>query len=337
MPFDQFTVEQLAGDLLPNATLDQRIATGFNRNHRGNSEGGIIPEEYAVEYVVDRVDTTSTVFLGLTTGCARCHNHKYDPITQKEYYQLFAYFNNVPEYGKARRQGNSPPYIKAPTAEQQPKMQQLDAALAAATSPFAKLEPRDGSGADRVGTHPESRRHDRLGTCARPGGALPARRRPRRAGVARAATASRFRSTPQNGQGRFAAGRVGQAATFDGKSYLQSGDIVGFDSYGFYDDKYIDRRMDLSDGGDRRDRHADRRTSFEPNGHGLQPEGREGSVQLRLEVGRRGHPPRDARRRCHSTSGITITLTYDGSRYAEGREGLRRRQRNGSGRSSSTT
>ena len=110
MPYDQFTIEQLAGDLLPNATLDQKIATGFNRNHRGNSEGGIIPEEYAVEYVVDRVDTTSTVFLGLTVGCARCHNHKFDPVTQKEFYQLFAYFNNVPEHGKFRRVGNSPPY-----------------------------------------------------------------------------------------------------------------------------------------------------------------------------------------------------------------------------------
>ena len=80
MPFDQFTVEQIAGDLLPNATLEQKIATGFNRNHRGNSEGGIVPEEYLVEYAVDRVETTSTVFLGLTLGCARCHNHKYDPI-----------------------------------------------------------------------------------------------------------------------------------------------------------------------------------------------------------------------------------------------------------------
>ena len=80
MPFDQFTIEQIAGDMLPNATLDQKIATGFNRNHRGNGEGGIVPEEYAVEYVVDRVDTTSTVWLGLTVGCARCHDHKYDPI-----------------------------------------------------------------------------------------------------------------------------------------------------------------------------------------------------------------------------------------------------------------
>ena len=99
MPFDQFTDEQIAGDMLPSPTLDQLIATGFNRNHRGNGEGGIIEEEYAVEYVVDRVETTSTVWLGLTMGCARCHDHKYDPLTQKEFYRFFAYFNNVPEKG----------------------------------------------------------------------------------------------------------------------------------------------------------------------------------------------------------------------------------------------
>jgi len=116
LPYDRFAVEQLAGDLLSNATPDQRLATGFNRNHRGNTEDGIVPEEYAVEYVVDRLETTSTVFLGVTLGCARCHNHKYDPFTQKEFYQFFAYFNNVPENGRAMKYGNSPPLMKAPTA-----------------------------------------------------------------------------------------------------------------------------------------------------------------------------------------------------------------------------
>ena len=126
IPFDQFTIEQLAGDMLPNARLDQRIASGFNRNHRGNSEGGIIPEEYQVEYVVDRVDTTSTVWLGLTMGCARCHDHKYDPISQREFYQVFAYFNNISEYGRAIKEGNSPPYTAAPTTEQQRLLSQLN-------------------------------------------------------------------------------------------------------------------------------------------------------------------------------------------------------------------
>ncbi len=141
LPFDQFTIEQLAGDMLPNATLDQRIATGFNRNHRGNSEGGIVPEEYAVEYVVDRVDTTATVWLGLTIGCARCHDHKFDPVSQKEFYQLFAYFNNVPEQGRAVKFGNSPPLIKAPTRDQQKKLADLDAKIKEAETAWAKLQP----------------------------------------------------------------------------------------------------------------------------------------------------------------------------------------------------
>jgi hypothetical protein len=101
LPFNQFALDQIAGDMLPNATLEQKMATGFNRNHRANTEDGIIPEEYAVEYVVDRVETTSAVFLGATLGCARCHNH------------------NVPEQGRAMKYGNSEPLIPAPTKDQQ--------------------------------------------------------------------------------------------------------------------------------------------------------------------------------------------------------------------------
>jgi hypothetical protein len=141
LPYDQFTLEQLAGDLLPNPTLDQMIATGFNRNHRGNGEGGIIPEEYAVEYVVDRVETASTVWLGLTLGCCRCHEHKYDPFAQQEFYRLFAFFNNIPENGRANKHGNSPPMIKAPTREQQEKLGAMDREVADAESRFAKLAP----------------------------------------------------------------------------------------------------------------------------------------------------------------------------------------------------
>jgi hypothetical protein len=139
MPFNEFTIEQIAGDMLPGATLDQEIASGFNRNHRGNGEGGIIPEEYAVEYVVDRVETTSAVWLGLTVGCARCHNHKYDPITQKEFYQLFAYFNNIPEKGNANKYGNSAPMIKAPTREQQAQLAEIENKLSAAEKTFVGL------------------------------------------------------------------------------------------------------------------------------------------------------------------------------------------------------
>ena len=99
MPFDRFVIEQVAGDLLPNATDSQRIATGLHRNTMINQEGGIDFEQYRVEAVVDRVSTTGVAFLGLTLGCARCHDHKFDPISQKEFYQVFAFFNNVDELG----------------------------------------------------------------------------------------------------------------------------------------------------------------------------------------------------------------------------------------------
>lgn len=101
MPFDQFTLEQFAGDLLPQATPAQKLATCFHRNHMTNGEGGRDPAESRVDYVIDRVNTTGTVWLGLTLGCCQCHSHKYDPISQAEYYQLFAFFNSIDEDGRA--------------------------------------------------------------------------------------------------------------------------------------------------------------------------------------------------------------------------------------------
>ena len=99
LPYDQFLTWQLAGDLLPNPTREQRIATAFNRLHRQTNEGGSIEEEFRTEYVVDRVNTFGTAMLGLTLECARCHDHKFDPITQRDYYSLFAFFNNIDESG----------------------------------------------------------------------------------------------------------------------------------------------------------------------------------------------------------------------------------------------
>jgi hypothetical protein len=124
MPFDRFTIEQLAGDLLPNSSREQKIATGFNRNHMINFEGGAIAEEYQTEYVVDRVEATSTVWMGMTLGCARCHDHKYDPIKQKEFYQFFAFFNAIPEKGLDGRAGNAEPMLPLPNSSQK---QDLDA------------------------------------------------------------------------------------------------------------------------------------------------------------------------------------------------------------------
>jgi mono/diheme cytochrome c family protein/choline kinase len=119
MPFDRFVIEQFAGDLLPNATRDQIIATGFHRNTPSNYEGGIDFEQYRVEAVADRVNTTGAVFLGLTMGCARCHDHKYDPVSQREYYQMFAFLNNVDEIDKeADRKYFNRPFLDIGTEEQ---------------------------------------------------------------------------------------------------------------------------------------------------------------------------------------------------------------------------
>lgn len=129
LPFDRFTIEQLAGDLLPEPTTDQLVATGFQRNHRLNGEGGIIAEEWRVETVIDRVETTGLTWLGLTLNCCRCHDHKYDPITQREFYQLFAFFNNIAESGTLQGESkNTDPILAVPSPEQQAQLDELAAA-----------------------------------------------------------------------------------------------------------------------------------------------------------------------------------------------------------------
>jgi hypothetical protein len=228
MPFDRFTVEQIAGDLLPNATLDQKLATGFNRNHRGNSEGGVIPEEYAVEYVVDRVDTTATVWLGLTAGCAKCHSHKYDPLTQVEFYRLFAYFNNVPERGKAIKYGNSPPYLKTPTREQQVKLKLLESQLLAARRRFEELQPalkaaqaRWEKSLDRTKSIDWSLTRGLVAHF--PLDAVD---------VQTAGPPAPLTLRAAHGSPTVRAGRVGNAVHLDGRSYLDAGDVGKF---GFMD------------------------------------------------------------------------------------------------------
>lgn len=132
MPFDQFAIEQVAGDLIPNATLEQRTATGFSRNVTYNEEGGADPDEYMIKYGVDRTNTLAAVFLGMTMGCAECHDHKYDPISQKDFYSLFAFFNNVD--GEKGAQGHDvplPPLLTFPTPEQSSTLKRVTAELAA--------------------------------------------------------------------------------------------------------------------------------------------------------------------------------------------------------------
>jgi hypothetical protein len=127
LPYDQFTVDQLAGDLLTAPTPEQRIATGFSRNSMVNNESGAIDEEFRVEYVAERTETVGTVWLGLTVGCARCHDHKYDPISQKDFYQLYAFFNHSPEKGLVT-QDNPPPEMDVATPAQRAVLEALIAA-----------------------------------------------------------------------------------------------------------------------------------------------------------------------------------------------------------------
>jgi len=132
LPFDQFTIEQIAGDMLPEATRDQKVATGFHRNTLTNTEGGTDDEEFRHEAVIDRVNTTMSVWMGSTFGCAQCHNHKYDPITIKEYYQFFALLNNTADTDKP----DEKPTLKLPTPSQADKLTRLQAELALAEKNF---------------------------------------------------------------------------------------------------------------------------------------------------------------------------------------------------------
>lgn len=161
-PFDEFTIEQLAGDLLPNATPQQKLATGFNRNHMINEEGGIIPEEFLAEYTADRVETTASVWLGQTFNCCRCHDHKFDPFTQRDFYSLKAFFHNVPEQGIGRRSSkpnaSAPPVLAVPAPELDAKQAALKQQKAALEEKRAALLKVEHSGFDawieKFKTHP---------------------------------------------------------------------------------------------------------------------------------------------------------------------------------------
>ena len=138
MPFDQFTIENLAGDLLPDATLDQRIGSGFNRCNMTTNEGGIIDEEYRVLYTRDRTETTSQVWLGLTANCAVCHSHKFDPLTQQEFYELSAFFNNTTQGARDGNVQDTPPIIVVPKDADRSRWDALPAQIATAEAAVAE-------------------------------------------------------------------------------------------------------------------------------------------------------------------------------------------------------
>ncbi len=148
IPYDEFILEQLAGDMLPNPTQSQLVASGFNRNNHSVTEGGSIEEEWRIENCIDRVETTAATFLGLTMGCARCHDHKYDPISQKEFYEFFAFFNNIDERGVYNEtRGNVEPLIRVPTTEQIAQLAEVDMQLEAKQKEFEVNESTENRSA----------------------------------------------------------------------------------------------------------------------------------------------------------------------------------------------
>ena len=140
MPYDEFVTLQLAGDLMPNATKEQKLATAFHRNHAMTAEGGAVDEEFRLEYVFDRSNTTATAFLGLTMDCARCHDHKFDPFSQDEFYQMAAFFNNVKELGMTGDDGNYGPMLPLPDADTETKLAEINESIKAKESELLLTE-----------------------------------------------------------------------------------------------------------------------------------------------------------------------------------------------------
>ena len=254
MPFDRFAIEQLAGDLLPDATKEQKIASGFNRNHMINFEGGAIADEYQVEYVVDRVEATSSAFMGLTMGCARCHSHKFDPITHKEFYQFFAFFNNVPEVGLDGRTGNAVPFLPLPSPAQQARLDELNAAIKASESVLdegavAPLQLEWEKTAREKA--PQLNRENLLAHYEMDG------------------SFSDISGQYQHGrtvigEPTFDPGRVGRAASFDGDTEVSFGDVGGFErDEAFTLAAWVRGRGNLAMNGFQKIESADRRRGYE--------------------------------------------------------------------------
>lgn len=221
-PFDEFTVEQLAGDLIPESTIEQKIATGFNRNNATTDEGGVIAEEFRIEYAVDRVKTTSMVWMGLSLECAQCHNHKYDPITMQDYYRFFAYFNQASDPGMQTRRGNQAPVVDVfdpeKLAEAAILKQELPALEAARDERAKSIEPEFVAWLDK-----ESENAD--GKSFLPGNALA--HLPLDESLADFVDANR--KITVKGQTKWADGKFGKAFDCDARNWVDAGQLGDFD------------------------------------------------------------------------------------------------------------
>ncbi len=223
-PFDEFTVEQLAGDLLEKPTRAQRVATGFVRNNMTNDEGGADPDEYLNKYVVDRVNTVGAVWMGLTVGCTECHDHKYDPLTTKEFYKMYAFFHNVPEKGLDRiRTDNPPPRLPMPTTEQALKFVEADFTLKDAEKTLQDRANELGETQEKwereTNIKPPKPNDNGLAAALAFDGSL---------SVEPPSTAAAGKVI-EPGKTEYADGRLGKALKLDGKAYADLGPIVAFD------------------------------------------------------------------------------------------------------------
>ncbi len=226
LPYDKFVTEQIAGDLLPNATNQQKIATAFNRNHVLTTEGGIIEEEYRVEYVADRVHTTATVFLGLSLQCARCHDHKFDPLTQRDYYSFFAFFNNLAEKTVGYNQAKvAEPFIKVPTREQQAELDRLVARK-------AELEQQRTARAEDVQSDMEKWEREVLASGklpSSPEGLAHNLHLDEATGTQVSDALDAKRSGTISGNAKWSAGKFGGALEFDGQTFVPLGEVGTFE------------------------------------------------------------------------------------------------------------
>lgn len=228
MPFDRFSILQLAGDLVPDATVEEKILAGFNRNNGTTDEGGAIAEEYRVEYAVDRVKTTSTVWLGLSMECAQCHDHKYDPISQEDYYRFYAYFNVSADGGMQTRKGNAAPLLEVPDREKEKQIPSKEKEIetnktlltnrqAAAKADYEKwLSQKE----QEVASSPESQI---------PAGATVYLPFDEGQGKQVTNAASEGGKGTIHGKHEWSTGHANQALKLDGSSYVDLGDLGRFD------------------------------------------------------------------------------------------------------------
>jgi mono/diheme cytochrome c family protein len=224
MPFDEFTIGQLAGDLLPNATIDQQVASGFHRNVMTSDEGGLIEQEYLNLYVVDRVATTGTTWLGLTVACAQCHDHKYDPITQRDYYQIYAFFHNVPESGKdGVRDRNPKPFLMVPRSpEEKAEWEKTNADIASGEKEVRELEAQ--LDAQQIEWEKEVAAS---GQAKEPAG--PFTVFPLDADANGHDEQGKVIDAKLNGEATFVEGAVGNSFRVEAKGHIDAGNILSFD------------------------------------------------------------------------------------------------------------